>query len=100
MERIVERLDSESVPRENKTPLRFLPKRHGKHTPQLGETLRIPFSERLQDNFGITMARETMAQGLEFTPKRSVIVDLAVENGDKVATICSNRLVAAFEIAS
>src|SRR5271170_170479 len=62
----IQRFDADAVADENQPALFFVPECSSKHATQTGETLRIPFEESLQNNFGVTLRAEGMTETLQF----------------------------------
>ena len=68
------------------------------HTAEAGEDGGVPGEEALEDDFGIAVGVEVVAEGGEFGAEFAVVVDLAIEDDDGVAVGGVDGLFAAGEI--
>jgi len=68
------------------------------HAAEAGEDAGVPGEEALEDDFGIGVGVEVVAEGGEFGAEFAVVIDLAVEDDDGVAVGGIDGLFAAGEI--
>ena len=94
----VQRLDSQPIPAEHQPFVRLAPERHREHAPKLPEALRIPLEKGMERDLGIAMSVEAMAEGFEFTAQLGVIVDLAVEDDDRLPVVAPERLISSAQV--
>src|SRR5262249_43210944 len=85
----VERLDSEPIPAQYQAFGGLTPESQGEHSAKPGETVHIPLEKGLKSDFRIATRLEPMTQGFQFGPQLGVIIDLTVENGDRIAILAS-----------
>src|ERR1700740_342982 len=76
----VERLDSHAVARQSERPRGLGPDRQRKHSTQSRKTVRVPFDERVECDFSVTIRAELVAALFQFGAQLLVVVDFTVED--------------------
>ena len=96
---VVERLDAHAVARQHQALARLGPEGHGEHSAQPRETGRVPLQERVQHRLGVAVANGSDGRRPSSSaPQFPMVVDLAVEDDDRVAIVADDRLIAAVEV--
>ncbi len=96
---VVERLDSEAVPRERQARTARIPDRDDcEHAAQALPEARPPFLVPVDKHLGVAACPERMAGALEFVLELAVVVELAVLHDDDGPVLVRDRLVAAGQV--
>ena len=92
---VVERLHADPIADQPEAPFTSVPERDREHAAEPVQAVDAPFLERVQDHFGIGVARlpPVSAERLELLAHLRVIVDLAVEDHLQPAVFVGHRLV-------
>src|SRR5207244_13596032 len=64
----------------------------GPHAVEAAEAFRAPLSVGREQDFGVAGGAEAVAGGPQLLPQLDVVVDLAVEDDDKLAILRAHRL--------
>ena len=94
MQRIVQRLYTQSIPCQQQTLPPLIPDRNRKHSPELANTLGPKFFVQMNNNLGIATGIETVTTGLQSPPQLWKIVNFAIENHPDALVLVVYRLVA------
>src|SRR5713101_843863 len=94
----IQGLDAHAVARQDEPLLSRRPQRYGKHAVESLEAASAPSQEGLQHYFCVTAGSEDVAGVFQFVSQFTVIVDLAVENDDRLAVFAEQRLLAGLQI--
>ena len=92
---VVERLDANPIADQPQAALARVPQRDREHPAEPVQAVDAPLLERMQDDFGVGMARlpPVSAQCFELLPHLGVVVDFAVEHDLQPAVLVGHRLV-------
>ena len=85
---------SRASTRRGRTP----PERHREHPAQARKAIGVPFDESVENRLGIGMRAEVMTALFQFPAQFEVIVDLAVEDDNRIGIRRNNRLVAVVDV--
>ncbi len=91
---VVERLDSEAVAHQPEGAIGLVEDCQGEHAVQPSEGVRAPLPKGLEDDLGVALGLEPVAQVRELGPDLEVVVDLAVVDGADPVFRVPHRLVA------
>jgi hypothetical protein len=80
--RQVERFDAEPVAGQDQPPGVLLDDGEGEHAVEAVHTGRAPLLVSLEDDLGVGVGQEVVAEGAQFLPQFPVVVDAAVEDTD------------------
>ena len=97
-QRVVQRLDAETVARKEQGLAALVPQREGEHAAEALDARRAPRFPRVHDDLGVAARAEHVAERLQFGHQRPVVVDLAVVDDDHTAVLVEERLLAGREI--
>lgn len=95
---IIERFDTEDIPR-TKHGFGFLvPDHEGEHAAQFAGQLIAPLLIAMQQHLGIGPGGKGMACSDQFLAQGLEVIDLAVKNADKTAILIEHGLLAALQV--
>ena len=87
-----------AIARQHQPPGGVCPKRHGKHAAQPAETLRVPFEKSAKNRLRIAVRVKSMTQLLQLGTDFEMVIDLSIEDDNRVAVFSGDGLIAVFEI--
>ncbi len=96
--RVVERLDADSIARQEQPLPRRVPYRKREHAAKALDARIAPFLVSVDDDLGVGMRPEAMPAALELGPQRREVVDLAVEDDQHRAVLVGERLLTSGDI--
>ncbi len=79
-ETVIQRLDAESVARQEQLLPAAVPDREGEHAVQAGRTVLAPLGIRPENDLGIAVGNEMMTERLQLLAQFRVVVDGAIED--------------------
>src|SRR5580700_8478876 len=94
----VERLDSHAVARQNQCARGLGPDRQRKHSAQARKTIRVPFDEGVECDFGVTIRAELVAALFQLGAQLLVVVNFTIEDDRCVSVGGRQRLVSGVQI--
>ena len=96
--RVVERFHAGAVAREDQAAPPQVEDREREHAFEAGEEAVALLLVEVGEHFGVAARAEPVAELLELTPQRDVVVDLAVEQRQHGRVLVGGRLIAAVEV--
>ena len=87
-----EGLHTEAVPRSEQHAAAPVVDHEGPHAVEPAQAFRAPLSVGREQDFGVAGGAEAVAGGPQLLPQLDVVVDLAVEDDDKLAILRAHRL--------
>jgi hypothetical protein len=97
-EGVVQRLDAEAVAHHEQGFVVAVPQREGEHAAKALHASLAPGFPGVDDDFGVGMGAEGVAQCLELRHQILEVVDLAVEDDDDRAVLVEQRLLSGGEV--
>src|SRR6185437_15217094 len=97
-ERVVQRLHSQPVARQEQGLLVAIPQGEGEHTAESLHTPLAPCFPPVHDYFRVAARVEHVAKRLQLRNQRLIVVDLTVENDDDAAVLVEQRLLSGRDV--
>src|SRR6266851_10122798 len=94
----IQRLDSETIARENQSPGILRPNRERKNAAKAREAILVPAQKSAQNYFGVAVGFEFFAARFQFRAQFAVVVDLTVEDQYGVSVLADHWLIARLKI--
>ena len=91
-QRIVQRLDAEPVARQEQRFAVAVPQRESEHSAEPLDAILAPLLPRMDDDLGVALGPEDVAEARELGDQLLVVVDLAVVDDDDAAVLVEQRL--------
>jgi hypothetical protein len=91
---VMQRLDGEPIPGEEQRVAVPIPQRKGEHSAEALDAVLAPRLPRMDDDLGIALGAEHMAERHQLRNQLLVVVDLAVVDHDHRAVLVEQRLLA------
>jgi len=95
---VVKRFDADAVADEEEFLEAEVPDGEGEHAAEFFEAGGAPLAVGLEDDFGVAVGAEAVAEGGEFVTEGGEVIDLAVEDDDGLAVFGEDGLVAAGKV--
>src|SRR5260370_23742432 len=89
----IQRLDSETIARENQSLGILRPNRESKHATQAREAILVPAQKSAQNDLGVAVALEFFPARFQLRAQFAVGVDLTVEDQDGVFPFADHSLI-------
>ena len=97
-ESVIQRLDAEAVAHHEQRFLLAIPQREREHAAKARDAGFAPGLPGVDDDFGVGVGAEDMAERLEFGHQLLEVVDFAVEHDDHAAVLVEQRLLAGGQV--
>ncbi len=97
-EGVIQRLDAETVAHDEQRFLVAVPQRERKHATEAHDTGFAPGLPGVDNDLGVGMSAEDVAQRLQFGHQFLEIIDFAIEHDDHRAILVEQRLLSAGQV--
>ena len=95
---IVERLDAQTIPGQEKLAASLVPEREGKHAAKAIDRARAELLIEMNNRFGVALSAERVSPPFELPAQIAVVVDFSVKDDPDGAVLVGDRLLPTCEV--